>query len=58
MIKAIQIFAIVFAVIFFGIQAVRAMTGKEKWALAKLLTYSAVCAILTVMVLIGIVILF
>ncbi len=58
MIKAIQAFAIVFAVIFFGIQAVRALTGKEKWALAKLLTYSAGCAILTVMVLAGIVVLF
>lgn len=58
MIKAIQIFAIVFAVFFFGIQAFRALSGKEKWQLAKLLTYSVGCAILTVIALTGMVILF
>lgn len=58
MFKVIQMFAIVFAIFFFGIQAFRAMSSKEKWQLTKLLTYSAVCAILTTIVLIGMVILF
>ncbi len=58
MIKIIIGFILVFVGVFFGIQAFRELSGKEKWALAKLLTYSAGCAILTVMVLAGIVVLF
>jgi hypothetical protein len=47
MIKIILGFALVFAAIFFGILAVRDMTGRERWALTKLISYSIICAVLT-----------
>jgi hypothetical protein len=43
----------VFAAFFVGINAVRSMTGKEKWALTKLIAYSIICAVLTTLALIG-----
>lgn len=58
MIRMWLTFFIVFGAFFFGIEAFRAMKGKEKWQLTKTLTYSLVCAILTLIVLIGMVILF
>ena len=58
MIRVIIAFVVVFGLFFFGIRAVRAMTGKERWELTKLLTYSAFCAILTFASLITLVILF
>jgi hypothetical protein len=58
MIKIILAFLFVFGLFFFGIQTVRNMNGKELWSVTKLLTYSAVCAILTVVFLITLVILF
>lgn len=58
MIRVVLAFLIVFGLFFFGIKAVRALSGKEKWELTKLLSYSLVCATLTLAVLIGIVILF
>jgi len=58
MIRVIFAFAIVFGLFFVGIRAVRAMTGKERWELTKLLTYSAFCAILTMGFLIALVVLF
>ena len=58
MIKMWLAFFIVFALFYFGIAAFRATTGKEKWQLTKTLTYSLVCAILTLSVLVGIVIIF
>ena len=58
MIRVIFAFVIVFVLFFFGILAVRDMTGKERWELAKLLTYSAICAILTLGFLITLVVLF
>ena len=58
MIRAILAFAVIFGLFFYGIRAVRDMTGRERWDLTKLLTYSAVCAILTLVVLITLVVVF
>lgn len=58
MIRMWLAFFVVFALFYFGIAAFRATTGKEKWQLTKTLTYSLVCAILTLSVLVGIVIIF
>lgn len=58
MIRVILAFVVVFGLFFFGIRAVRDMTGKERWELTKLLTYSAFCAILTLGFLIALVVLF
>ena len=48
MIKIIQSFLVVFCVFYFGIDAWRHLSGREKWDLTKLVAYSAVCAVLTV----------
>jgi hypothetical protein len=58
MIQIVLSFVVVFGLFFFGIHAVRNMTGKEQLDLAKLLTYSVLCAILTLGFLITIVVLF
>lgn len=58
MMKIVTTFAIVFAIVFFGIQGFRALTGKEKLAVGKLLAYSAVCSAITLAILTTIVILF
>jgi hypothetical protein len=58
MFKVILAFFVISGLFFFGIQAVRNMTGKEIWSLTKLLTYSAICAILTLATLILIVVIF
>jgi hypothetical protein len=58
MIKVFLAFIVVFSLFFFGIQAVRDMTNQERWTLARLLTYSAFCAILTLVILITLVVLF
>jgi hypothetical protein len=58
MISILLAFVVVFGLFFFGILAVRDMTGRERWDLAKLLTYSVLCAILTLGFLITIVVLF
>jgi hypothetical protein len=58
MFKVILAFIVIFGLFFFGIKAIRDMTGKELWTSTKLLTYSAVCAILTLVFLITLVVLF
>ena len=58
MMKIVSTFAIVFAIVFFGIQAFRALSGKEKLELSKLLAYSIGCSVITVAILAFIVILF
>ena len=58
MFKVILAFIVIFGLFFFGIKAIRDMTGKELWSATKLLTYSAVCAILTLVFLITLVVLF
>jgi hypothetical protein len=57
-IKIILGFLFVFGVFFFGILAVRDMTGKERWALTKLVSFSIICAVLTTAALIGLVLIF
>lgn len=39
-------FAILFAVFYFGLPALRAMTGKEKWNLTKTVVFSIICSVL------------
>ncbi len=58
MIKIVLGFLLVFAAFFVGINTVRSMTGKEKWALTKLIAYSIICAVLTTLALIGFYIIF
>jgi hypothetical protein len=58
MLRVILAFIFIFGLFFFGIQAIRDMTGKEVWSLTKLLTYSLFCAILTIATLISIVVIF
>jgi hypothetical protein len=58
MFRVILAFLVIFGLFFFGIKAVRDMTGKELWSMTKLLTYSVVCAILTLATLISIVVIF
>ena len=58
MIRIFLAFVIIFVLFFYGIQAVRDMSGRQRWDLARLLTYSAVCAILTLIFLIALVVLF
>ena len=58
MIRVILAFVVIFGLFFFGIKAVREMTGKELWSMTKLLTYSIICAILTLTTLILIVVTF
>jgi hypothetical protein len=58
MLKIIVSFIVVFGLFFFGIKAIREMTGKEIWSMTKLLTYSLFCAILMLATLISIVVIF
>jgi hypothetical protein len=58
MIGPIFTFAIVFAIFYIGINAVRATSGKEKLMLTKVLAYSIICAVLATSVLVGFVIIF
>jgi len=51
-------FLFVFGLFFFGIKAVRNMNGQDQLALTKLLMYSIMCALMTVVSLIVIVVLF
>lgn len=48
MIRIILAFLFVFGMFYFGIDAYRHTTGKEKWAITKLFVYSLVCAVLAV----------
>ena len=56
--KIILSFLFVFGLFFFGIHAFRETTGKQRWALTKLVGYSILCAVLTTAALIIFVILF
>ena len=58
MIRVILAFVVIFGLFFFGIRAVREMTEKELWSTTKLLMYSAICALLTLVFLIALVVLF
>jgi hypothetical protein len=58
MIHIIFTFTLVFLIFFLGIKFFTQLSGKEKWVLTKLLAYSLVCAIITIVFLVSIVILF
>ena len=51
MIRIILAFAVVFSCFYFGIEAFRNMTGKERWSLTKTVSYSILCAVLTIVAL-------
>jgi len=58
MIRMILAFIIVFLIFFFGIKLFTQLSGKEKLVLTKLFAYSLVCAIISTVFLISIVVLF
>jgi len=58
MIRLWLAFIVIAALIHFGIQAWRDMTGKDRWSLTKSLGYSIIVALLTLAVMVTIVILF
>lgn len=58
MINLILIFAVVFFVVFFGIDLLRRMSGAEKWQLTKVLGYATLCSVITLAVLSALVLLF
>jgi hypothetical protein len=58
MIRMFLAFFIVFFVMYYGIPAFRNLSGKDKWDLTKLVVYSTICAILSIVVLSFIVIIF
>ena len=51
MIRIILAFLFVFGLFYFGIDAVRKMTGKQQWSLTKTVMYSIMCAVLTIVLL-------
>ncbi len=58
MIKIILAFLVAFGICYFGIKGYRDLTGKDKWALTKLIGYSILCAVIAIAILISIVIVF
>jgi hypothetical protein len=58
MIKIILAFLIAFGICYFGIKQYRDLSGKDKWALTKLVGYSMLCALVAIVLLMLIVILF
>ena len=58
MIKMLLAFLIAFGICYFGISTYRNLSGKEKWALTKLVFFSILCAILASGLLVLFVILF
>jgi hypothetical protein len=58
MIRMLFVFGLLFAGFWIGIPAFRTLSGKEKWDLTKTAIYAILCAVLTTLVLIGLVILF
>ncbi len=58
MIRVFLVFAILAALIHFGITGWRSMTGKERWSLTKTVSYSIIVSLLAITVLMFIVVLF
>lgn len=58
MIRVFLAFAILSALLHFGIMGWRSMSGKERWSLTKSLGYSIIVALLAMVVMTAIVILF
>ncbi len=58
MIRFVFVFAILAALIHFGIMGWRSMSGKERWTLTKSLGYSIIVSLLAIVVMMFIVVLF
>ena len=58
MIRMALIFIVLFVLFWGGINVFRALSGRERWQLTKLALYSILCATLSTVVLIAIVLLF
>jgi hypothetical protein len=58
MIRVLMAWVLLSLAIGFGITAFRALSGKEKWELTKLIAYTLMCSIIALVFLVGIVILF
>ena len=58
MIKMLVTFISLFVILFVSIDLFRKLTSKEKWSYVKIASYSAVIAVLTIVILSVIVILF
>ena len=58
MFSIILMFALVFGIFWIGIPALQTLTSVEKWNLTKTVSYAILCTVLTLLVLVGIVILF
>ena len=58
MIRVFLAFAILSALIHFGIMGWRSMTGKERWSLTKTAFYSIIVSLLALMVMTAIVVIF
>ena len=58
MIRIILTFVILAALIHFGIQSWRSMTGKQRWSLTKTLGYSIIISLTAVVLMMFIVVLF
>ena len=58
MIKITLAFLIAFVICYVGIKSFRDLTGKDKWALTKLLAYSTMCASTAIVLLVLVVVLF
>jgi uncharacterized membrane protein len=58
MIRFILLFAVLAALIHFGITGWRSLTGKERWSLTKTLGYSIIVSLLAIVVMMFMVVLF
>lgn len=58
MIKALFAFLLIFFVMYFCIPSYRKLSGKEKWSLVKLLSFSTLCAVLSISFLTILIVLF
>ena len=58
MIRFIFLFALLAALIHFGIMGWQKMSGSERWSLTKSLTYSIIVALLAIVVMMFMVVLF
>ena len=58
MMKMLLSFVFLFVIFYTGIEIFRKMTGKEKWEVAKTLSYSLAISILVIVLLVCLVILF
>jgi len=58
MIRFVFLFAVLTALIHFGILGWQSMTGKERWSLTKVLAYSTIVSLLAIVVMMFLVVLF